>query len=376
MTAPSKEQSGEATTPEILDFQGQLAAFRTQLDVYLRNWMVQRKKRAIDVATESVDLVECVEILIRSGGKRIRPAIVWHTHQACGGRHQESAWYLALACELLHSYLLVHDDIMDHAEQRRGTETPHARFARIHRLNGWHGDPEAYGRSVAIMVGDLAWSWAAECADRAFTALDEGAASKLSALFFGMSEEVIWGQHLEMRAAARRIAIGEDLARILRLKSGLYSVQRPIQLGARLANAPEDLRNDLARYGSALGEAFQLQDDLLGMFGDPGTVGKPVGGDLQEGKFTFLIHHGLHLASESDQQLIRERLGNEALTDSELEETCGILSKCGARDAVREMISSRLDVATESLTKVVGQLTPEGRTFFEGLVAYLGDRDR
>jgi len=376
MTSSSDGPAGEAQALDTRDFEGLLARFQQQLASRLAQWVHQRRQRAAEIAGEGSDLVDCVDILVNAGGKRARPAIAWHAHQAVGGQDEEAAWSLAIACEFLHSYLLIHDDIMDRADQRRGEPTPHVRHAGIHRTSSWHGDPDEHGRAVAIMAGDLAFSWASESASLAILGTDPERGEKLSHLFFGMAEEVIWGQHLEMRAAARHFATDEDLSRILQLKSGLYSVQRPLLLGLDLGGTPPDVRDALARYGCDLGEAFQLQDDLLGIFGDPGEVGKSVGGDLREGKYTFLIHHALRLSPAEEQSVLRARLGQDNLADHEVNETCDIIERCGARDAVREMIEQRMERARSSLAVVVDKLTLEGRAFFEGLVAYLGDRNQ
>lgn len=328
----------------------------------------------MDSGTEGGELVEAVSRLVDSGGKRVRPAIVWFGHQACGGSHGDRAMLLAMACEFLHTYLLVHDDIMDHASVRRGEPTAHVEFQDLHARHRWSGDSQDYGRSVAILAGDLAGSWASEATTMALAGLESEQARQLSGLFFGMCQEVIWGQHLEMRAAARREADEQDLARVLRLKSGCYTVERPLQLGAALAGAKADVLEHLARYGAALGEAFQLRDDLLGTFGDEAAVGKPVGGDITEGKFTFIIYHALRQASPSQAQVIHGALGDPELSEGELARTCDLLEALGARAAVEGMVSERLIRSEEALRAVEGRLEPEGYEALEGLISYLGDR--
>ncbi len=139
---------------------------------------------------------------------------------------------------------------------------------------------------------------------------------------------------------------------MLRLKSGRYTAERPIQLGALLAGAPAELRAELSRYGTAVGEAFQLQDDLLGMFGDPETVGKPVGDDLREGKFTLLIHHALVHGGAADRQRVAEALGNPDLGAAAVAQVQETLERTGARRAVNAMIAERLAEARHALQKI------------------------
>lgn len=355
-------------------FQQSLDAFRGECDKTLGRWITNRRKRAVESDTEGIELVDTVARLVESGGKRVRPAIVWFSHLACGGEEKDRAMLLAIACELLHTYLLVHDDIMDHAELRRGESTAHVEFAQLHVHREWNGDAEDYGRSMGILAGDLAGSWSSEAANMAFAGLDTDLARRLGALFFGMCEEVIWGQHLEMRVAVRRTATADELARVLRLKSGCYTVERPLQLGAMLAHAEDDVFKALSTYGGALGEAFQLQDDLLGMFGDTSAVGKPVGGDLVEGKLTFIIHHALQAASAAQKDALHDALGNRQLPPGRVAETCVMLEELGARTAVQEMIDHRLGIARAALDGVSHRLVSPGLEVLDGLSEYLGDR--
>jgi len=356
------------------DFKTLHDAFRDRCDKALRNVMTARKARAVKTQTDSVELVETLERLVKSGGKRLRPSLVWFGHTACHGKHDDSAMLLATACEFLHTYLLVHDDIMDHADTRRGQTTAHIEYRDVHKERRWHGDSAVYGESVGILVGDLAWAWASELASRAVAPLDPERADFLAVQFFGMTEEVIFGQHQEMRVAARRAGTAEDLARVLRLKSGCYSVQRPLQLGAYLAGADDDLIHTLGVYGSALGEAFQLVDDLLGLFGDPSEIGKPVGGDFVEGKFTFIIHHALANATSAQRTTILERLGDAGLAPETVTATCSLIEELGGRAAVEEMIAARMTTARNALATATPELAADGVTFLEGLIGYLGDR--
>ena len=348
------------------EFIGLLDRFREKLDRELAAWLAA-KRRAAAGSREMLELIDGVGELVTQGGKRLRPALVYSTYRACGGPSDDEALPVALATELLHTYLLIHDDIMDHAEVRRGQPSAHARFRQSHLARGFHGDAQDFGRSVAILLGDLAHTWAVEL----FTGAERS--GELTRCFSAMSEEVIGGQYLELLVAQRRAAREEDLLRVLRLKSGCYTAERPIQLGGLLARASEPVLAALSRYGTAVGEAFQLQDDLLGMFGDRGTVGKPVGEDLKEGKFTFLIFHALAAASPAERQVLESALGNPDLPDEDVARVQRLLEETGARAKVTEMIAERLRSARQTLDGL--DLRPEGRLFLEGLVDYLWERE-
>jgi geranylgeranyl diphosphate synthase type I len=363
-------------------FPGLLEGFREKLDRELESWLeARRRQSAADGSPEMLELVDGVGQLVVHGGKRLRPALVYHAYRACGGPSDEEVLPLALATELLHTYLLIHDDIMDHAELRRGQPAAHVRFRNAHRARGFHGDPQDFGRSVAILLGDLAHTWAVELAARAAAGRPE-----LARCFAAMSEEVIGGQYLELLVAQRRGAPEQgagtgpadreaELTRVLRFKSGRYTAERPVQLGALLAGAEPRTIAELSRYGSAVGEAFQLQDDLLGMFGNADTVGKPVGDDLREGKFTFLIHHALAAATAEQREVLEDALGDRRVSAGEVARVQRILEETGARAKVGAMVGERLQAARQALDGLDG-LAPAGRLFLEGLLEYLWERER
>jgi geranylgeranyl diphosphate synthase type I len=354
------------------EFAGLLAGFRGKLDGALADWLEAKREEAVGAGSpETLELIDGVGRLATHGGKRLRPALVYYTYRACGGSSDEEALPLALATELLHTYLLIHDDIMDHAELRRGLATAHALFRDAHRAHRLHGDPADFGRSVAILLGDLSQSWAVELATGA-----AAGAPELARCFAAMCQEVIGGQYLELLVAQRRAASEEELLRILRLKSGRYTAERPIQLGALLAGASSAVLSGLSRYGTAVGEAFQLQDDLLGVFGDAATLGKPVDADLKEGKFTFLIHHALAKATPGQRRLLEAALGNPDATAEETSEARRVLVETGAQAAVTAMIGERLRAARAALTALAPDLQPDGRLFLQGLIDYLWKRER
>ena len=355
-------------------FPALLEGFRTKLDGELKAWLESRRRLAMETGSpEMLELVDGVGQLVVNGGTRLRPALVYYSYQACGGPSDEEVLPLALSTELLHTYLLIHDDIMDHAEVRRGQPAAHVRFRNAHRTRGFHGDAQDFGHSVAILLGDLAHTWAVELASRA--GADGSRGPEVARCFAAMSEEVIGGQYLELLVAQRRAASEAELTRVLRLKSGCYTAERPVQLGALLAGAEPAVIAELSRYGSAVGEAFQLQDDLLGMFGNADTVGKPVGDDLREGKFTFLIHHALAAATSEQREALEAALGNPGVTAGEVARVQAILQETGARAEVERMIGERLETARRALEGLDG-LRSEGRLFLQGLVEYLREREQ
>lgn len=358
--------SGDASVPE---FETLLVAYQSRLESALDEYLAKQAESAEVIGASTREISDPLRQFVGRGGKRIRPALVHFAYRAAGGEDERSL-PLEMAVELLHTYLLIHDDIMDRAEMRRGEPAAHRLYADFHRANGWAGDSGRHGEAVAILLGDLAHSHAVSLF--LSSAVDSRHDRRVSDRFSEMCREVVIGQYLEMTAPYRRQLDRDDLMTILRLKSGRYSVERPLQLGALLAGAPEHLVEALARYGLALGEAFQLQDDLLGVFGDLEEVGKPVGGDLAEGKFTVLIQSALERADEDGKQAIYACLEREDPTTDEIAEVRDIVERVGARQHVESMVEERLTRSSKELRSL--QLSGEGQVFLSGLIGYLRER--
>jgi geranylgeranyl diphosphate synthase type I len=222
-----------------------------------------------------------------ASGKRVRPALLLLGFNAAGGVKLDSVEGPALALELLHTCALLHDDVIDRAATRRGRPTVHETFADRHRKAGWSGDAHAFGEAMAILVGDLAFVYA----DEMFLQATVPSASLLDAFrrFTTLREEVMAGQTLDVHAATSGSTDRLAALTVATLKSGRYSVARPLEIGALLAGATAELVDGLGAFGDPLGRAFQVRDDLLGVFGDDATTGKSTASDLAEGKRTLLI---------------------------------------------------------------------------------------
>ena len=353
-------------------FRTLLTDFRAKLETQLQEWLTAKESEAAAESAASRELTGVLTRFVARDGKRIRPALLYYTYRACGGQSDHKVMPMAKAVELLHTYLLIHDDIMDHADVRRGEPAAHVIYTDLHRHRGWQGNPEHFGESVAILLGDLAQTYSLELYSSVELAPE--VATEFRQQFSVMCQEVVLGQYLEMTAGYREHLEEDELLRVLRMKSGRYSVERPVQLGYLLARAPEATRHALTVYGLKMGEAFQLQDDLLGMFGDAKTVGKPVGADLVEGKFTLLIHHAFRHLSDGDRRVLQQALGNPALKQAEVLKVQRMIEASGARKRVQEMIDGRLRDAREALLNV--ELAEDGAAFLEGLVEYLRGRKR
>ncbi|WP_349256623.1 polyprenyl synthetase family protein [Frankia sp. CgS1] len=240
------------------------------------------------------DLIPFVRIateFLLAEGKRLRPAFCYWGWRGAGGPDCDEIVTAAAAIELLHACALIHDDVMDASDTRRGRPAAHRRFSRVHRTAGWRGDPADFGRSAAILLGDLFLAWADELL--AASRMPPEALVRAWPTYGRMRSELMAGQYLDLVGQAEAGPHGGldpgRAVRIARYKTAGYTVVRPLQLGGLLAGAPPDLLAAYAAFGLPLGEAFQLRDDLLGVFGDPAVTGKPTGEDLRDGRPTGLL---------------------------------------------------------------------------------------
>jgi geranylgeranyl diphosphate synthase, type I len=286
---------------------------------------------------------------VLSGGKRLRPVFCYWSFIGAGGDAADPRVVDAgAALELLHTAALVHDDVIDGSARRHGAPTVHVEQASLHRRLGWSGDSGRFGNGVAVLVGDLALVYG----DRLL------AAAPLEAVevYDEMRLEVNVGQYLDVLGAADRAGLageqGVDRARrISRYKTAKYTVERPLHLGAAIA-APGrfgELASGLSAFGVPLGEAFQLRDDLLGVFGDPGLTGKPVGDDLREGKPTLLASLAASRARGPAGELFEKLFGSADLDADGVRDLQEVIESTSARAEVEEAIRGLLDQAMSAL---------------------------
>ena len=289
--------------------------------------------------------------LILGGGKRLRPAFGYWGYRgvAAGGAAPDEPVLRAVsALELLHAFALVHDDVMDAAATRRGAPTLHRQFAGRHAAAGWRGEPARFGDSVAVLLGDLCTVWA----DRLI------ATSGLPAdVLFGarreydeMRIEAVAGQYLDvLHGADGATGVGSAVT-VARFKSASYTVQRPLQFGAALSGAvPPDVVAAYDRFGGSVGEAFQLRDDLLGVYGQTAVTGKPVGADVRAGKHTVLAELAFSLAAPAQRRRLDRAVGDPAAPAAALADAAAAITESGARAEAEAMISARVSAGLAAL---------------------------
>lgn len=300
------------------------------------------------------------------GGKRIRPAFCYWAYVGTGGNPEDPAIAeLCSALELLHVFALLHDDVMDGSRTRRNRPTVHIAIEAHHLAQGWRGEARRFGEGMATLLGDLAFTYADLLTDELPRAVLR--------LYTELRVELVVGQYLDLQSAARGDADVERARRIAVHKSGKYTVERPLQLGATLTGRVDQLDPGLSTFGLTLGEAFQLRDDLLGAFGDEEVIGKPVGDDLREGKATPLLTLAVDRAGPAAQEVLA-RVGQPDLTEADIDAIREQLEATGARAAIEDRITRLVADAMVALDQLT--LTAEARTALAGLAQFVAWRDR
>jgi geranylgeranyl diphosphate synthase type I len=342
--------------------------FRADLQVTIDEFLDEQSERLRPLGGDAERLVAEARA-VASGGKRFRAAFCyWGFRAAASEDYDERAVLRAgAALELLHASALVHDDLMDASDTRRGRPATHRGFAAL-RDSSWPGDGEQYGAAAAILLGDLLLSWSDELLRRCGMPLDR-VSPALDVLDLCRSE-VIAGQFLDVSVQARGRADVEAAMTVLRYKSAKYSIERPLHVGAALAGAGPETLAALSSFGLPLGEAFQLRDDLLGVYGDPATTGKPAGDDLVEGKRTVLVALALDAAPPAEAARLDAALGT-ALTDDEVADLRGIIDRSGAHQQVEGVIDELAQRAVASLerARATAGLDDHACAVLEGLAA-------
>lgn len=346
-----------------------LTRLRAEVDAALATALDERLPRLASHHPALGEVADHLRAYV-AGGKRVRPALLLLGHAAAGGTDEQAVMGPAVALELLHTCALAHDDVIDRAETRRGRPTVHRAFAAVHADAGWQGDALEYGEAVAILLGDLAFV----LADELFLGADVTAERLLAGMagFTRLREEVMAGQYLDLWAATSRTTDRRLAERIAAMKSGWYSVARPLEIGALLAGGDPDLVAGLVRFGDPLGRAFQVTDDLLGVFGSPDATGKSTVGDLAEGKRTLLIAEAAARLEPSAWAELDGQLGDPDLDEAAAARIRESLIACGAKAATEDYVTAEIATARAELTRL--DLPAEVAAALGEVADYLGAR--
>ncbi|MCU1427062.1 MAG: geranylgeranyl pyrophosphate synthase [Actinomycetia bacterium] len=349
-------------------FPGAVASIAGQVEERLATLLAGERARWAAVDAGLAAPIDVLAAFVAGGGKRLRPAFCHCAFVGAGGDPSDPLVIdAAAALELVHTFALIHDDVMDGSDTRRGSDAVHRQFVNEHTSARWRGEPRRFGEGMAILIGDFAFVYA--------DLMMRAAPAAALAIYDELRIELCVGQSLDLVGTARAVADPEAARRIATYKSGKYTVERPLHLGAALAGRLDEFAAVLSAIGLPLGEAFQLRDDVLGVFGDEEVTGKPVGDDLREGKLTPLVVIATERATgDPEDEALLQRLGASDLDPMEIRALQELFIQTGAVADVERTIESLVAEARAALAHA--PLLGDAREGLEDLAAYVAWRDR
>ncbi|MGV0791825.1 polyprenyl synthetase family protein [Mycolicibacterium sp. XJ1819] len=324
---------------------------------------------AVDLADARVDIAADVLVGFVDGGKCVRSTFTY-LGWLCGAEDDPCALRAAASFELLHAFALLQDDVMDGAALRRGRPAAHVTFAQWHRERMLAGRSERFGESAAVLLGDLCLVWAQQMLRE--SGLDSTALARAWPRYDAMRTELAVGQFADLVNDAAEFPAWDRVLDVLRRKSGNYTVRRPLEIGAAMAGCDQNTLSLIGGYGEAVGEAFQLRDDVLGIFGAPAVTGKPASSDLAEHKATSVVVAAYHLADASLRRQLTELMSARNLGAADVDRWRTLIVASGAVEFVEAQIDSRLDRARDLID--AAELTPLTRSALTQMAAACTER--
>jgi geranylgeranyl diphosphate synthase type I len=315
-----------------------------------------------------------MEDIVVSGGKRLRAALMYYSYLASGGTDREAILKASVSVELIHAFLLVHDDIIDRDNMRHGVETLHARYTKQAKKHFPEKDEEHFGNSIALILGDMLYAFGNDVIFRA-----DFPKERIFAALLCLQKIVtctVTGQARDIYIEFQGSATEEEILSMYENKTARYSIEGPLHLGALLAGENQELLDLYSAYAIPLGIAYQIQDDILGIFGEEKTIGKPVGSDVQEGKYTLLVAKAVELGNQEQKSRIRELLsGNKVLEPGDIEEFRSLLKETGSLEACKSIAENATKKSLVILPELESHMTEEAFEFLQALTSYLLNRD-
>ncbi|GAB3567557.1 polyprenyl synthetase family protein [Spelaeicoccus albus] len=337
-----------------------LTEIRELVDAQLHEFLEARSREATAVSADAATLTDVLDPLLFRG-KRIRAALcVWgyQLAAAAAGTHRESPLpaelvRAATSLELLHLSALIHDDMMDGSDTRRGQPTIHRRFEAFHDEHEFSGNAEGFGSAGALIAGDLCLGWSMSMFSSC--GMERAASPAVLNIVDRMRSDVMIGQYLDMLGETRPLPDDKSIGAartVVKYKSAKYSVEHPLLLGAALAGADEQLLHTISSFGMPLGEAFQLRDDVLGVFGDPHQTGKPAGDDLRSGKRTVMIAYTRAGASAAEKRTVDAMLGDPDLNEDDVSYLRGVIERSGGLARTEQLMTNLAQTARSALSEL------------------------
>lgn len=360
-----------------MDIVSELGKYKTKVDSELETFFDNKLESSDGLDNPYTTMISFLKEYTLRGGKRIRPAFVYYGYLLFADETDEAPEdYLntvikaSMAPELKQTYYLIHDDITDKSDQRRGGPSMHKMFEACYLENGISSDEaKHHGIAMALFAGDLANTYASNVITQ--TNLSSDTKTEIQTILDNTDENTLQGQVLDIQSGITSEMLTEkELLNIHLLKSAKYTIESPLSIGAILAGATEEEQNTLSDYANPLGIAFQLQDDILGVFGDDEKVGKPTTSDLAEGKKTLLIIKALEGAKKPEQNTIMKYLGNPNITSDNMDELKEIMIDTGSLEYSKNLAETLIEESKQALGSLQ-QVNPVADEFLNGFADYM-----
>ncbi|MEI7562029.1 MAG: polyprenyl synthetase family protein [Actinomycetes bacterium] len=338
---------------------------RDEINQALGQFIKDENQDLARIGSDLDPVSEHLEKFLLDSGKRLRPIFAYIGYLGAAKNPTPEMVTAFASLELVHVCALIHDDVMDGSDTRRGAPAIHKSFEKLHRDQKLSGSAQQFGVSAAILLGDLALIWSDQMLHNAGLS-DQQLINGLK-IYDEMRVELMAGQYLDVYEQALASNSVERALKVARFKSGKYTIERPLHFGAAIAGSHPSLEKLYSDYGIPLGEAFQLRDDLLGVFGDSAETGKPSGDDLREGKRTVLMAIATEGADKAQLKLFEKYVGNPDLTADQISQLQEAIIKTGAVAKVEKMIQEFTDQALAALNH--SGLSPVGKNLLTAMAS-------
>ena len=353
------------------NYQKFLGIFELHLKKYLDSLPKDLENK--DVSTQK--LIEVSSLAVQGGGKRLRPYLVSLGYQMASNKPFDAKSVLdaALAAEIFHTFALVHDDIIDQSSTRRGQKTPHVLFNEVHTSNSLKGSSEHFGTSMAILTGDLLIAYVTKIISN--IKADPQTKQNLNTAFADMFVNLILGQYQDVYQSFDPNRPSEEMIMsTLRWKSGEYTVEFPLKFGGQLGQASDELLGFFAKFSTPIGIAFQLRDDILGIFSKSTTIGKSNLSDIREGKNTLLIRYAMELANANQITKLNSILGKQNADENDLIVVQDILTSSGAKAKIEAKILGLSDESKNYISEA--NIDQEHKNILSEFCDFIISRDK
>lgn len=353
-----------------------LQQFKNEIDKSLDEYFEEERTKVQKIYNNphSLAVIDALSSIVTRGGKRARGAFVYYTYQMMGGRDLKTAMNVAMAIEIIHAYLLIEDDFMDISDSRRGGPTAHKMLEQYHTENFTRGDTKHFGASMAM----LACIVGSHMAMKLLNDQDIDPVT-LQRLNQNLNAKLVITGHGQTKDVVNELADNvteEDVFNVLHWKTAAYTYENPIHTGAILAGATDADLDDLSKYAIPGGIGFQIQDDILGVFGETDNTGKSNMDDIKEGKYTLLVSEAMMKGNDEQIAILKSALGNRELTEEDHKKVQQIFIDTGSLEYSKEKAIEQVKISKDELLKFAKpEWNEEGLNYLIGIADYMIDRD-